>query len=89
MELNISSNIEHLLRMLDSDSKSGKTLIMTTHTRNFDFLNLQAQQLEKHIRFPVTDVPLPLVSEENVFRGVKQVRNSFNQSIEYFWGGYF
>jgi hypothetical protein len=188
VEQRIGSNIEHLLQLFDGDSKSGKTLIMTTHTRNFDFLNLQAQQLEKHIKFPytfiagidlggsiqtglysdqetrnsferisqstqtlmveipeivhskrklifpmhdlrtfgkqskpanrcaeslqyllstipwwlfhsllfidgdmfpVTDVPHPLVSEENVFRGVKQVRSSFNQSIEYFWGGYF
>jgi hypothetical protein len=188
VEQKIRLNIEHVLGLSVDDSTSGKTLIMTTHTRNFDFLNLQAQQLQKHIKFPytfiagidlggsiqtglhsdqtirssfenisqttntliveipeivhsqrrllfpinnlytfgkqsepanrcaeslqyllstipwwlfnsllfidgdmfpITDVPIPLVSEENIFRGVKQVRRSFNKSIEYFWGGYF
>jgi hypothetical protein len=188
VETKVGSSIEQILKLLDRDSYSSKTLIMTTHTRNSDFLNLQVQQLEKHIKFPytfiagidlggsiqtglhsdqttrnsfesisqttdtliveipekvhsqrrlifpinnlhtfgkqskpanrcaeslqyllstipwwlfdsllfidgdmfpITDVPIPLVSDENIFRGVKQVRRSFNQSIEYFWGGYF
>lgn len=167
------------------DSAQDKTIILTTHTRNYDFLSLQAQQLSKHIKFPYTfvagidlqgspqtgvlgddetrekfakvsittktslvqipsfvheersiifpnrkgsagedpskraadslqyllsvvpwwkfnsllvvdgdmfpvaDVYNPLVSESNVFRGIKQNRKRFNRSVDYFWSGYF
>ena len=170
---------------LNLDSAQDKTIVLTTHTRNFDFLSLQAQQLSKHVKFPyifvagidlqgspqtgvlgddetkenfakvsittktslvqipssvheersiifpnrkgpagantskrsadslqyllsvvpwwkfnsllvidgdmfpIATIQKPLVSESNVFRGIKQNRKLFNRSVDYFWNGYF
>ena len=174
-----------MANFLNLDGAHNKTIILTTHTKNYDFFSLQVRQLAKHIKFPyvfvagldlegsrqtgslsdneiinlfekvslasntslvqipqiihrdramifpnrkgsagedsskrtadslqyllsvvpwwkfnsllvidgdmfpVADVYNPLVSESNVFRGIKQNRKRFNRSVDYFWNGYF
>jgi len=34
------------------DGAHNKTIILTTHTKNYDFFSLQVRQLSKHIKFP-------------------------------------
>lgn len=34
------------------DGANNKTIILTTHTKNYDFFDLQVKQLAKHVKFP-------------------------------------
>lgn len=41
-----------MTKFFNSDEASNKTIILTTHTKNYDFFSLQVTQLAKHIKFP-------------------------------------
>ena len=43
---------ESIFGRLSSQTLENTTLILTTQTQNYDFLEIQAHQLEKHIKFP-------------------------------------
>ena len=41
-----------MANFLNLDGAHNKTIILTTHTKNYDFFSLQVRQLAKHIKFP-------------------------------------
>lgn len=45
-----------MANFLNLDGAHNKTIILTTHTKNYDFFELQVSQLSKHIKFPYTFV---------------------------------
>jgi hypothetical protein len=67
-----------------------KTLILTTQTQNFDFLEIQAHQLKKHIKFPFTflagidiegSTPTVSMSESEIRERFMQIGGKMNTLI--------